>query len=57
LWLATVAFTLMHEPQYWGSTFAAGLCLAWFFERTRHLGAVIVAHGVVNGIHVAQTLP
>src|SRR6185436_1039713 len=56
LLLATLAFTLMHEPQAWGGVLASGLCLAWFFERTGHLGAVILAHAVINGLHVVVWL-
>jgi membrane protease YdiL (CAAX protease family) len=56
LWLATAGFAMMHQPQHWSTVLAAGLCLAWFFERTRHLGAVILAHGVINGLHVVRML-
>lgn len=56
LFLATLSFALMHEPQDWGIVLAAGLFLAWFFERTGHLGAVILAHAVNNGIEVAARL-
>ena len=50
LLLATAGFAPMHQPQSWGIVFADGLCLAWLFERTRHLGAVTLAHGINNGL-------
>jgi membrane protease YdiL (CAAX protease family) len=56
LLLATLAFTLMHEPQTWAGVLASGLCLAWFFERTGHLGAVVLAQAVINTLHLIEWL-
>lgn len=48
--IATLLFTLVHEPQAWPGVFVLGFGLALAYERTRTLWAPIATHATVNGL-------
>lgn len=48
--LATLLFTLVHEPQAWPGVFVLGFGLTLAYERTRTLWAPIAVHATVNGL-------
>lgn len=48
--IATVVFTVVHEPQAWPGVFVLGFGLALAYERTGTLWAPIATHATVNGL-------
>jgi len=48
--IATLLFTVVHEPQAWPGVFVLGFGLALAYERTRTLWAPIATHATVNGL-------